>query len=127
MVVVIAAWIYAFAAIIVVLFQLALALGAPWGHLAMGGHVKGKFTPAMRIGAVLQALLMIGMAWIVASHAGVLTQNASSLWDIGIWVVVGISGLSLVLNLITPSRPERAFGAPIASAMFVSSLIVACH
>lgn len=37
---------YIFSALIVVAaFQLALALGAPWGEMAMGGKFTGRFPP----------------------------------------------------------------------------------
>lgn len=33
-------------------FQLALALGAPWGEYAMGGRYPGRFPPGLRLAAV---------------------------------------------------------------------------
>jgi hypothetical protein len=42
------------AGILTVLFQLALACGAPWGHLAMGGgKYPGVFPVPLRIAAVV--------------------------------------------------------------------------
>lgn len=43
---------------VVVLFQLALAAGAPWGHLAMGGKFPGRLPPplAMLASSILVAL-----------------------------------------------------------------------
>ena len=49
------AYLFAFLTLIIFLFQIALAAGMPWGHLAMGGRYPGKFPPNMRVGAVIQA------------------------------------------------------------------------
>ncbi|MSP57207.1 MAG: hypothetical protein EXR69_16670, partial [Myxococcales bacterium] len=56
--VVVAAIAYALATALVVGFQVALALGAPWGELAMGGAFPGRFPPAMRVAAVVQGALL---------------------------------------------------------------------
>jgi len=43
----------------VVLFQLALALGAPWGAMAMGGKFPVRLPSTMRIAALAQAVSAI--------------------------------------------------------------------
>ena len=48
-----------------VVFQLLLALGAPWGALTMGGINPGQLPPAMRLNAVLSALILCGTALVV--------------------------------------------------------------
>ena len=42
----------------VVLFQLALAAGAPWGELTMGGAFPGQLPPRMRVAAFASGLLL---------------------------------------------------------------------
>ena len=119
------AYLFAFATLIVVLFQLALAAGMPWGHLAMGGRYPGKFPINLRVGAVIQGALLAFLAMIVLSHAGIAFPGLSNL-SIGlIWVAVAVSGLSLITNLITPSKWERILWAPVALIMTISSLITA--
>ncbi len=119
------AYLYAFLTLIIFLFQIALAAGMPWGHLAMGGRYPGKFPPNMRVGAVIQAMLLAFLAMIVLSRAGVAFPGLSNLSNILVWVAVAISGVSLILNLITQSKWERIIWAPVALLMAVSSLIVA--
>ena len=119
------AYFFAFLTLIVFLFQIALAAGMPWGHLAMGGRYPGKFPPNLRVGAVIQATLMAFLGVIVLSHAGVAFPGLSNLSNILIWVAIAISGTSLVLNLITQSKWERILWAPVAFLMTVSSLVVA--
>ena len=55
----VAAIIYTIVTAGVVGFQLALALGAPWGAYAMGGAYSGRFPPALRVAAVVQAVLPV--------------------------------------------------------------------
>ena len=56
----------------VVAFQIALAAGAPWGEYAMGGAFPGQFPLGLRIAALIQAALLVGMAGIVLARAGLL-------------------------------------------------------
>ena len=57
-----AALLYAAVSVGVVVFQIALAAGAPWGAYAMGGAFPGQFPLALRIAALAQAALIAGMA-----------------------------------------------------------------
>lgn len=110
---------------IAVLFQLALAGGAPWGAYAMGGARPGRFPAPLRVAAAVQALLLAGMAGVVLARADLALTGwaGTSRWSI--WIVVGVSVLSLGLNLATPSRAERRIWAPVAFLLVVSSLVVA--
>jgi hypothetical protein len=107
-----------------VAFQVALAAGAPWGEHAMGGAFPGQFPPVLRIAALIQAALLVGTAVVVLARAALLavwTQASRSL----IWVVVGFSAVSFVLNLATPSAGERAIWAPVAFLLLLTSGVVA--
>jgi hypothetical protein len=121
----VAAAAYCVATAAVVLFQFALALGAPWGRFAMGGAFPGRFPTGMRFAAAAQGLLLLASTGVVLSRAGVALPSwgAASSWLI--WVVVAFGALSALLNLITPSPAERRLWAPVAIVMFVSSLTVA--
>jgi hypothetical protein len=109
----------------VVAFQIALALGAPWGAYAMGGAYPGQFPPAMRAGALIQGGILLAFAGIVLARAGIALQRWErvSMWMV--WVVVAFAALSLLLNLITPSAGERMLWAPVALVLLVCSLLVA--
>ena len=120
-----AAILYAIVSLIVIAFQIALAAGAPWGEFAMGGAFPGQFPPELRIAALVQALLLAGMAAVVLARAGVILPgwSRSSRWLI--WFVVAFAVVSMILNLITPSAGERLIWAPIAFLLLLSSAIVA--
>ena len=109
----------------VVVFQLALALGAPWGEYAMGGRSFGRFPPAMRVAAVAQAVLLTLIAVVVLADARLVLPWLAPTFPWLIWFVVAFSAVSVVLNTLTPSARERRIWAPVALVMLVSSLIVA--
>lgn len=108
-----------------IVFQLALAAGAPWGEYAMGGAFRGRFPPRLRIAALVQALVLAILA------AGVLSR--ADLVDLPIvrdlpwltWAAVAFSAVSLVLNAMSRSAGERKVWVPVALVMLGSSLIVA--
>ncbi len=106
-------------------FQIALALGAPWGEYAMGGRSPGRFPPAMRVAAVGQAVLLAVIAVVVLSDARLFLPQLTGMFPWLIWLVVAFSAVSVVLNVLTPSARERRIWAPVTLVMLVSSLIVA--
>ncbi|HEX2590476.1 MAG TPA: hypothetical protein VHL34_03230 [Rhizomicrobium sp.] len=119
------AWLYLALLAVLCVFQIALALGAPWGALAMGGAYPGVYPPAMRVAALVQIVVYGAMGAVVAARAGigVVQLERASRW--AIWLVVAINAIALVLNLITPSASERMLWAPVAAVMFFASLRVA--
>jgi hypothetical protein len=121
----VAAMIFAIVTLGAVAFQVALALGAPWGAYAMGGAFPGQFSPPMRIAAVVQAVLLLALAGVVLARAGLALKPwaRASRWLA--WIVVAFSAVSLMLNLITQSGGERLIWAPVAAVMLVTSLLVA--
>ncbi len=119
------ATLYAAFTAIVVVFQLALAAGAPWGQVAMGGRYPGRFPTQLRIGALVRAALLSFLALIVLSRAGVGFPVLDPVSGWMVWIAVAISLLSLILNLITRSKWERRLWAPVALVLVVCSLLVA--
>jgi hypothetical protein len=120
-----AALLYAVVSVGVVVFQVALAAGAPWGAYAMGGAFPGRFPVPLRIAALVQAALIAGMAVVVLSRAGLVLARWSGGTPWLVWCVVAFAAVSLLLNLITPSAGERAIWAPVALLLVASSTVVA--
>jgi hypothetical protein len=121
----IAALMFTVATIGVIAFQVALALGAPWGRYAMGGSFPGRFPPRMRVAAVVQAILIALLLIAVLSAAGLLVPDLSLKLPWLIWVVVAVSAVAVILNAISRSAGERRIWVPVATVMLVSSLLVA--
>ena len=109
----------------VVAFQVALALGAPWGSYAMGGAFPGRFPPRMRAAALVQAALLALTAAIVLSRAGLVLPAWSEAAGWLIWGVVAIALVAVILNAISPSAGERRIWVPVSLVMLASSLAVA--
>jgi hypothetical protein len=110
----------------VVVFQLALAAGAPWGELTMGGAFRGELPPRMRAVAFGSAVLLSGFGAIVAARAGLAFRRLHRLSRWLIWVVAAYAIVGVVLNAVTPSSHERALWLPVAIVLVVCTLIVAC-
>jgi hypothetical protein len=121
----VSAILYAIISAMVVAFQIALAAGVPWGEYAMGGAFPGQFPPALRVAAMIQAALLVGMAAVVLARAELILPKWSRVARWLVWVVVVFAAVSLVLNLLTPSAGERAIWAPIAFLLLISSTVVA--
>jgi hypothetical protein len=120
-----AAIVYALATAVVVGFQVALAAGAPWGEYAMGGRVPGQFPPAMRVAAVVQAVVLALLALVVLDAAGLVALGWTTAMPWLAWVPVVVSALSAVMNAATRSRVERRLWLPVAIVLLASSLAVA--
>ena len=109
----------------VVAFQVALALGAPWGAYAMGGAFPGRMPPPLRMAALIQAALLGALAIIVLATAGLLALSLIEEWPWLIWVPVVVSAVAVVLNASTRSTGERRIWLPVAVVLLACSLGVA--
>jgi len=113
---------------IVSLFQIALALCAPWGAYAYGGARTGKLPVGFRINSVVAAAVMVAISGHYLAQLGVfkpiLDPAGNSVVN---WVLVVFTGLSAIANNITRSRLERAaWGIP-TILMFIAALLVALN
>jgi len=121
----VAAVIFTAVAVVAVGFQLALAAGAPWGAYAMGARFPGRLPVPMRVAALAQGIVLVLLAGVVLARSGLALEAwlPSATWLI--WVVVGFSALSLIMNSISSSKGERLVWTPVAVVMVASSLVVA--
>ncbi len=108
-----------------VVFQLALALGAPWGRAAYGGQNPGVLPHRLRVSSVVSAVVWTGVALVVGRHGGIPAwAPLPDAWlPVAIWVVVGVLALAVVLNTITRSTVERAIWAPASLLMLAATLV----
>jgi hypothetical protein len=111
------------------LFQIALALGAPWGAYAYGGTRVGKLPVGFRIGSVVAAVVygFIFLGHYLAQlglYTPIFDSSGNSVVN---WVLVGFFGLAALANNITRSNLERAaWGVP-TILMFIAALLVALN
>ena len=104
----------------IVVFQIALILGAPWGVYTQGGGIAGPLPTPRRAAAGLSGVLNMAMAAGILSAAGLAPGWPA--WT-G-WAALAVTLLSCVLNGITRSRPERRLWFPVTGAMLALALIV---
>jgi hypothetical protein len=122
---ILAAIVFAVATLGVVSFQIALAAGAPWGAYAMGGAFPGRLPPRMRVAAVIQAFVLVGVALIVLASAGAIEIALVTALPWLIWPIVALCGVAIVLNAASRSAGERRLWVPVTIVLLVSSLVVA--
>lgn len=120
-----AALVFGVAAVGVIGFQVALALGAPWGAYAMGGALPERFPPALRVAAVVQAAAIALLALTVLSAAGLALPSVVQELSWLVWLPVAFSAVSLGLNAASRSAGERRIWVPVALVLLASSLAVA--
>lgn len=120
----VSAFAYVFLVTVVVAFQVALALGAPWGAYAMGGSMPGRLPLNGRVASLVQAAFLTFTALVVLSRAGLALQGMSSASHWLVWMVVGLLTLSLVGNLLSKSAGERKLWVPVLILMLMASVAV---
>ena len=104
----------------IIVFQICLILGAPWGRITQGGTHPGVLPNSGRVVAFVSIILLVMMAGSIVSAAG-LWPN----WPLWTgWITLSIQAVSALLNWITPSRAERLLWAPVTTAMLVVAGLV---
>ena len=106
---------YVLIIVFIVLFQLCLIFGAPWGHITQGGRYEGSLPLTSRVAALSSVPILICMGASITSAAGL-----SPYWEgwTGYAAIV-MQTLSTTFNWITPSQKERLLWGPITSIMFL--------
>lgn len=111
---------------VLVLFQLALAVGVPWGRAAYGG--QSAVLPArFRIASAVAVVVWAGIALVVARRGGlpVWAPLPTSWLPVVVWIVVALLVVAVVMNAITPSAVERAIWLPFTLLLLASTVTVA--
>ena len=122
------AWLNVSVLALVTAFQVALISGAPLGEYAFGGQNKGVLPRNLRIGSVITSFLYLGIAGHYLAQLGVFSKLLSpELNQAANWVIVGLNGLALIMNTITPSKKERMIWAPVALVLVSTSIVIALN
>ncbi len=116
-----AAWVFAALSAVVMLFHTAAILGAPVGHLTMGGRWPGVLPPAARLLSVL-SLGVIGLtAMVVLARAGVIRRTLPR-WNMR--AVLAYLALAIPMHIATPSAAERKLWLPVILVLAASAVWV---
>ena len=110
----------------VILFQIGLVLGAPWGAAAWGGQNPGRLPTRLRSASAVAVVVLLFLAWLIAAAAGLVSVSPLPAMWLGpaTWVAAAYFTLGAIVNLVSRSPIER-FWAPVALAAAVCSAIVA--
>jgi len=97
---------------VVILFQLALAAGAPWRAAAYGGRAAqddGRLPTRYRVASAGTAVVLTGALWLVLTASAVISAAplSENLFGVGVWVLVGLFALNSVGNLAGRHPVER--------------------
>lgn len=107
---------------IAILFQVALILGAPWGHLTLGGQWSGALPLKIRFIPVVSIILLLAMVRIGLGASGLRTQWGPR-WLI--WPVCAYMAVGIAVHIVTPSAAERMLWLPILILLFGLALRIA--
>ena len=110
---------------VVCIFQLTLALGAPWARFAMGGAYPDAYPPEMRLVALGQVVLLATTARVVLNRARFAGGSGRRLARGSTWAIAGLFLVGFGLNLISPSEGERLLWAPVALVLSLTAARVA--
>lgn len=115
------AHLYATAMLAIAFFQVALILGAPLGRYTQGGQHEGALPLSGRIIAAVSIPVVLLQGLAILSAAGFPGLG----WPVWTgWVALAVTGVSTVLNWITPSKPERMVWGPIMVVLSAMGLVV---
>jgi hypothetical protein len=110
----------------VAVFQIALALGAPFGSAAWGGNHAGVLPGRLRIASLVAGLIVYPLLIVfVLASAEVLTADwVPGTGKAGMWILTGFFALGTVANFASRSKQERIWG-PVSLAIAVCCAVIA--
>lgn len=112
--------------LVLTLFQLALAAGAPWGAVAYGGNWPGVMPKGLRINSLVFGLAIYPIAMFYVLDAGGVSAFT---WLPGsrvfvMWVLAVLFAVGALANFTSHSKPERLWG-PVALLIAVCCAVLA--
>lgn len=106
---------------VLMVFQAALAAGAPLGDAAWGG-AHAQLSTAERVGSAISICIYVAAILVVRGRAAGREERRYR-W--GIWALAAVLGLAGVMNLASESRWENLLLAPVAVVLAALCLVVA--
>ena len=104
----------------VVVFQLCLIFGAPWGEYTQGGRYKGTLPINGKIAAGFSIPILIFLGASISSAAGLVL-----VWERWTaYVAIAIQSLNTILNWISPSQKEKLLWGPVTSFLLLFAVYV---
>lgn len=109
-----------------VVFQIALAAGAPLGRFAWGG--QHEVLPArLRVGSVVSIAIYALISLLAFARVGAVRLFPEGFAQVAMWVVFAYFCVGIVMNALSRSKPERYTMVPVCIVLAALSLGVALH
>jgi hypothetical protein len=106
-------------------FQLALALGAPWGEAAYGG-TRTDLPTGLRTASAVATIVYILAALVVLRRGGYRVPLISvRIARIGTWVLVGLMAVGTIANFASAGEWERFGWGPFTLLLAALCFVVA--
>ncbi len=111
---------------VLVAFQLALALGAPWGRASWGGAHEGVLPTRLRIASAVAGLVVYPLiiAVVLASANLIDADWLPFKGPAVLWPLVVLLGLGALANAASRSKRER-YWSPVALAIASCCAVIA--
>jgi hypothetical protein len=106
------------------IMQILLIFGVPIGKYAWGGKNR-VLPPRQRIAAAIAIVLYAVFTVVLLGRVGVIWGTPSTAIVVGTWVLFGYTALSVLPNLASKSRQERAVQVPVSVALAIAVGFVA--
>lgn len=106
-------------------FQIALALGAPWGRFAWGGQHHGALPKRLRIASAVSVVVYTVLALPALDLAGIIDIVPNAVSHVAAWVVFGYLCIGVIMNAVSRSRSERVVMTPLAVVLALLAFVVA--
>ena len=112
--------------VVLVVFQLALALGAPLGDMSWGGRSPGVLPRNLRVASAIAGLVVYpAIIGIVLASAGLGAPGSVPIaGSTAMWVLAGFFLLGGFLNAVSRSRRERIW-APVSFVIALCCAVIA--
>lgn len=115
-----------FGFLLIAAFQVALALGTPWGRAAWGGAHEGRLPSNLRIASAVAAIFWLLLASLIFARAGhelIPLPFTVPAWVP--WALFGLLAVGALMNLVSRSKLERMIMTPVAAVLAALCLVVA--
>lgn len=107
-------------------FQLAIALGAPFGRASWGGSHPAELPIEFRIASGVAVGVYVFAALIILARGGVaIAPLSGGVVRRGAWIIVGLTAVGSLMNFASPSDWERFLWGPFALVLTVLCFLVA--
>jgi len=104
--------------------QILVAIGEPYGAFVYGGQHR-ILPQSLRIMSAVTVVLYISFATVLFARAGILPGQDAPFIRAATWVLFAFSALSIAINAVSPSRPERLTATPASAILSITILALA--